>query len=255
MSTVPVPEALEEPGTGVYQMPESTPTIVPLSLSRGLAAHVLPSQPSNEQDSIPVTPTPTHPKRSITIQRLGMQTPSPPWAVRHMLTRGGGRFSLVDLSDFHRPASERLAVQYVEGENDIVAAVGPKPVFGGVHRRQMLDTDLAPGQLRTFKHLVTVRLRHLESMDPLKLAIHNNLTRLITSSSRPGRQVGSSSVTKTPKSKSRQVIRRTHPILPPLDTDAARAYMSTNPTSDSPPESPGPATPTDETTGATRTFK
>ncbi|KAG9073539.1 hypothetical protein FS749_015029 [Ceratobasidium sp. UAMH 11750] len=125
ISTLPVSKAQEEPEAGVYKTLDSTTRfaiIVPLSVSR---AHVLPFQPSNEQIPIPVVPTPTRPKHSITVQRLGTQTPSPPWAVRHMLTRGGGRFSLMSLPDFHRPASERLAVQYAVGRSEVVAAGKP----------------------------------------------------------------------------------------------------------------------------------
>ncbi|KAG9090599.1 hypothetical protein FS749_000442 [Ceratobasidium sp. UAMH 11750] len=218
------------------------------------SAHVLPFQLSDEQTQIPVVPTPTRPKHSITVQRLGTQTPSPPWAVRHMLTRGGGRFSLMSLLDFHRPASERLAVQYVEGESEVIAAACPKPVC---HGGQTVDTNLVPEQLKTFKHLVEERIRprHMESMDPLKLAIHNNLARLITPSSIPRHQVERSSIARAPELKGSQRMRRTRPALPPLDIDAARAYTSTNPTSDSPPESPGPVTPADGTTGATQTTK
>ncbi|KAG8680147.1 hypothetical protein FRC08_016504 [Ceratobasidium sp. 394] len=254
ISTLPVSKAQEEPEAGVYKTLDSTTRfaiIVPLSVSR---AHVLPFQPPNEQDPTPVVPTSTRPKGSITVQRLGMQTPSPPWAVRHMLTRGSGRFSLMSLPEFHRPASERLAVRYVEGRSEVVAAACPKLVC---HGGQTLDTDLVPEQLKTFKHLVAERIRprHTESMDPLKLAIHNNLARLITSSSLPRHQVERPSVAKAPKSKDNQRMRRTRPALQPLDIDAARAYMSINPTSDSPPESPGPVTPADGTTAATQTSK
>ncbi|KAG8683703.1 hypothetical protein FRC08_014125, partial [Ceratobasidium sp. 394] len=242
ISIVPVSKTREEPETSVYKTLDSTTRfaiIVPLSVSR---AHVLPFQLSDEQTQIPVVPTPTRPKHSITVQRLGTQTPSPPWAVRHMLTRGGGRFSLMSLLDFHRPASERLAVQYVEGESEVIAAACPKPVC---HGGQTVDTNLVPEQLKTFKHLVEERIRprHMESMDPLKLAIHNNLARLITPSSIPRHQVERSSIARAPELKGSQRMRRTRPALPPLDIDAARAYTSTNPTSDSPPESPGPVTP------------
>ncbi|KAG9083024.1 hypothetical protein FRC06_004721 [Ceratobasidium sp. 370] len=126
-STVPEPKVPEESGVGVYQTLESTTcsaTDVPLSVSRGLVAHAPPLKWSNNRDPIPVVSTPARPKRSITVQRLGMQTPTPPWAIDHMLTRGGGRFSLMSLPEFHRPASKRLAVQYVEDESDVAATEG-----------------------------------------------------------------------------------------------------------------------------------
>ncbi|KAG8738070.1 hypothetical protein FRC10_007315 [Ceratobasidium sp. 414] len=159
----------------------------------------------------------------------------------------------MSLADFHRPASERLAVQHVEGKGDVVPAVCLKLVRKGTHTRQTVDAELAPEQLKTFKYLVTenTRLHHLESMAPLKLAVHNNLARALAVSSCHRHQVGNSAS----KPKSSQHMRRTRPILLPLDTDAARAYTSTNPGSDSPPDSPGPATPADEAAGTARAPK
>ncbi|KAG8704295.1 hypothetical protein FRC08_002305 [Ceratobasidium sp. 394] len=245
ISIFPASKAPEKPEADVYQtLPSPTrfAIIVPPSVSR---AYVLPSHAPNKQDPISVVP-PTRPRRSITVQRLGVQTPSPPWAIRHMLTRGGGRFSLMSLPEFHRPASERLAVQYVEGKGDAVAPADLKFVYKGTHTRQTLEADLAPEQLKTFKYLVAERtsLHRLEAMDPLKLAVHNNLARVIVASSHPGHHKPNG-----------QRMRRTRPNLPRLDVDAARAYTSTNPTSDSPPESPGPVTPADLTTVTTRTSK
>ncbi|KAG8699935.1 hypothetical protein FRC08_005023 [Ceratobasidium sp. 394] len=256
ISIFPVSKAPEKPDADVYQtLPSPTrfAIIVPPSVSR---AYVLPSHTPNKQDPTSVVPIPTRPRGSITIQRLGMQTPSPPWAVRHMLTRDGGRFSLMSLPEFHRPASERLAVQYLEGKGEVVAPVGLKPIYKGTPTRQMLDADLTPEQLKTFKYLVAerTRLHCLEATDPLKLAVHNNLAHVIVASSHPRQQVERPIVTKASKPNG-QRVRRTRPILSPLDVDAARAYTLTNPTSDSPPESPGPATPGDLVTGTTRTSK
>ncbi|KAG9080679.1 hypothetical protein FRC06_006282 [Ceratobasidium sp. 370] len=137
-----------------------------------------------------------------------------------------------------------------------VSRVNLKLVHKGTHVRHTLNADLAPERLETFKYLVVERTRphRLESMDPLKLAVHNNLARAIAALSRPG-QVGNSPAANVLKPTGSQRMRRTRPVLPPLDTDAARAYTSTSPASDSPPESPGPTTPADETTGATRASK
>ncbi|KAG9082361.1 hypothetical protein FRC07_014234 [Ceratobasidium sp. 392] len=189
------------------------------------------------------------PKRSVTIQRLGMQTPSPPRAVQYMATRGGGRFNIMNLPEFHRPAEKRLAVQYTEGEGD-VAAVIPKPMHKEYYTRQLFNTNLAPERLSTFKRLVVERTRYLESMDPLKLAVHNNLARIITASRRL--QIRTPSVVETSKPISSQRMRRMNSSLAPIDTDAARAYISTGPVTDSPMDSPGPVTPVDETTQISR---
>ncbi|KAG9082477.1 hypothetical protein FRC07_014192 [Ceratobasidium sp. 392] len=187
------------------------------------------------------------PKRSVTIQRLGMQTPSPPRAVQYMATRGGGRFSVMNLPEFHRPAEKRLAVQYAEAEGD-VAAVISKNAHKGHHTRQSSNANLAPERLSTFKRLIVERTRprHLESMDPLKLAVHNNLARTITASRRL--QTRTPSVVEISKPTSTQRMRRMNTSLAPIDTDAARAYVSTDPVSDSPLDSPGPVTPVDEIT-------
>ncbi|KAG9083381.1 hypothetical protein FRC06_004558 [Ceratobasidium sp. 370] len=201
---------------------------------------------SEKHTDMAVVCSPPRPKHAITVQRLGMQTPSPPWAVRYMSTRGGGRFSLMSRMEFHRPASERLAAQDMEGEF-------PNAVPQETHTGHTLDTRFAPEQLKVVKRLVAARIsrRHLKTMAPLKQALHNALARamvlkvLTGVSIRPKRHLRNSGIGFA-KSEGEQRMRRTRPTVAPLNMDAVHACGSANPLTDSPPDSPGPHTPTDD---------
>ncbi|KAG8759428.1 hypothetical protein FRC12_009761 [Ceratobasidium sp. 428] len=247
---VPCP-SVNEPEPGVYKtFPSATrfAIIVPLSASKA------PYEPSVKSSSEDVSSP--RPRRSITVQRLGKQTPSHPNTIHYMSIRGGGRFSLTSRPELHRPASERLAARYVECEGDMVANDDLKLAHQGLCVKQPLGVDSAPEKLVAIKSLIAKRLHahDLELMDPLKLAMHNNLARMATTSSRPQKQ--DASVTKTSKPNSAQRMRRTKVNLKPLDTEVARAYVPTDPATDSPLESPSPVTPTDEATSSRhRTLK
>ncbi|KAG9124380.1 adenylosuccinase ade13 [Ceratobasidium sp. 392] len=238
--------APKQPETGVYQTLDSSTRftiIVPLSASKVLY------EASTERDAnAAVVDTPPRPKRSITVQRLGMQAPSPAWAVDYMSTRGGGRFSLMTRAELHRPASERLAMQ--ETENDcITVTTDLGPMYQGPSTKRNHDNDVASDQWTTFKRLIAKRTPcHPESMDPLRLAVHNNPARTIVAPSNPGRSVRRPSVAKARELTGGQRVRRMTATLAPLDTEVVRAYMPANPATDSPPESPGPVTPVDGAT-------
>ncbi|KAG8694119.1 hypothetical protein FRC09_010051 [Ceratobasidium sp. 395] len=239
-----------EPEPGVYKtFPSATrfAIIVPLSASKA------PYKPFVERSpDLATDPSSPHPRRSVTVQRLGEQTPSHPDTICYMSTRGGGRFSLMSRPELHRPASERLAARYVECEGDMVANDDLELTHQGLCVKQPLGVDPAPEKLVAIKSLVAKRLHphDLELMDPLKLAMHNNLAHMATTSSRPRKQ--DASVTKTSKPNSAQPMRRAKVNLKPLDTEVARAYIPTDPATDSPLESPSPVTPTDEATSRRR---
>ncbi|KAG8743651.1 hypothetical protein FRC10_011620 [Ceratobasidium sp. 414] len=238
-------------------------------------------------------PSSTHPKRSITIQRLSCMTPSPPRFIRWMLTRGGERFRPIDIC---RPGWQRLAVQYVEGcdvtdndetgepwspcptankfqapyvsasswpgETDIVderelllpLQVGLNLVSHRPCMKHTFDSDFAPEQLKAFERLVAKRIRasRLNSMPPLKQAIHNSLARVVDLKVAKRERTGTSKRSRnhtrgSPNASSfklddGQRVRRTRPTVRPLDLDITRA---SHPPTDSPPESPGPTTPVD----------
>ncbi|KAG9122858.1 hypothetical protein FRC07_000588 [Ceratobasidium sp. 392] len=231
----------------VYQTLDSTTRfaiIVPLSASKAYEA-------STEQNiNVNVLDNPPRPKRGATVQRLGMQTPSPAWAIDYMSTRGGGRFSRMNRAKIHLPTSKRLALQEMESKDRIAAAAGPEPACQGSRTKRTRDNEVASEQFTTFKRLVAERTRPrcLESMGPLRLAVHNNLTRSIAISSNSGCSVGRNPAEKASKSKGGHRMRRMTPNIAPLDTGVTRAYMPVEPGMDSPPESPGPVTPVDEAT-------
>ncbi|KAG8738542.1 hypothetical protein FRC10_006746 [Ceratobasidium sp. 414] len=243
---LPTPHVPAKPETAVYQTLQSATRfaiIIPLSIQTASF------QPLVEKHTgIAVVRSSPRLKRGITIQRLGMQTPSPPWAVRYMSTRGGGRFSLMSRVEFHRPASERLAVQHMEG-NDECLNVMPQ----GTRTEHTFDNEFAPEKLKVIKYLVAQRIspHRLETMEPLKQALHNVLARAVSlkaptrTSIQPKRRVRDSRPGSA-KPESSQHMRRTRPAIAPLDMDAVHSYKSTNSITESPPESPGPKTPTDD---------
>ncbi|KAG8767683.1 hypothetical protein FRC12_006110 [Ceratobasidium sp. 428] len=223
--------------------------IVPLSSSKTTY------EPAAEQNINVAGPSLLRPKRSTTVQRLGLQTPSPPKAVQYMAARGGGRFSLVDLPEFHHPVSERFATQLVEHAGNVVgeyqASASREPIIGA-----------APQQSRILERLVAEHThpRCLKSMDPLKLAVHNSLVCVMNfkaTPSPPRTRVHGFSRKHPPKSEGSRHKHRSRPAVAPLDMDAVHAYNSTNPLANSPPESPGPITPASDSTGtveSSRTF-
>ncbi|KAG8721805.1 hypothetical protein FRC09_007341 [Ceratobasidium sp. 395] len=205
-------------------------------------------EPAAEQVINVAGPSLFRPKRSITVQRLGLQTPSPPKAIQYMAARGGGRFSLVDLLEFHHPVSERFATQHVEHAGNVVGE------YQTSASREEPIIQVAPQQSRILKRLVTEHThpRCLKSMDPLKLAVHNNLVcvmNLKATPSPPRTRVHSFPRKHLPKPEGSRHKHRSRPAVAPLDMDAVRAYNSTNPLADSPPESPGPITPASDSTG------
>ncbi|KAG8716375.1 hypothetical protein FRC09_015847 [Ceratobasidium sp. 395] len=239
-----------------------------------------------KQDAFVVS-GPECPKPGITVQRLGLpyMTPSPPRFIRWMLTRGEGRFRPIDIC---RPGWQRLAVQYTEGcditdndetgepwsprfttckvpsphlsasgspvEADVVDELGLNLISQRLRARHTFDSDFDPEQLQAFERLVAKRIRtgHLDSMGPLRQAVHNSLARVVdlkaakrdhtNTRKRTRNHSRSSSNTSSFKLEEGQRLRRTRPTVRPLDVVAARAYDSAPPT-DSPPESPGPTTP------------
>ncbi|KAG9124960.1 hypothetical protein FRC07_009552 [Ceratobasidium sp. 392] len=239
-----------------------------------------------KHDVVVASDGPECPRRCITIDRVGYMTPSPPRFIRWMWTRGGGRFRPIDIC---RPGWERLAVQYAEGcditdndetgepwspcltsnkpvspnvasglkssaEADIVDELGLNLVSQRYRMRHTFDSDFVPEQLQAFERLVAKRIRggRLDSMHPLKQAVHNSLARVVnlkttkkehtSTRKRIRKHSRSSSNESSFKLEDGQRLRRTRPSVRPLDVDAARAY-AVAPLTDSPPESPGPTTP------------
>ncbi|KAG9085327.1 hypothetical protein FRC06_003657 [Ceratobasidium sp. 370] len=206
---------------GVYWTLESATRfaiIVPQSASKA------PFKPSSERDSPTAFSTPTSPQRNVAAQRLGMRTPSP-WAIRHMPTRGGDRFSLANLDELYRPASKRFAAHYIGGDADVV---DEHDVVS--QRSHIKHTKPVPKQLKAFECLVARRIppHRLELMDPLKLAVHDNLARTTDAPSRPNHPPPRSPLAAdTSKPKSDQRTRRARPTLPLLNMDAARGAIRT----------------------------
>ncbi|KAG9124085.1 hypothetical protein FRC07_012901 [Ceratobasidium sp. 392] len=234
--------------TSVYRTLDSTTRfaiIVPLSASK--ATYEASIEPNTD---VIVLGAPPRPKRSVTIQRLGVQTSLPAWAIDYTLTRSGGRFSLMSRAELRRPASERLAVQEMESEDRIAVTTGLEPTYQGLHTKRTRDNKFASEEFTTFKRLVSERTRprHLELMGPLRLAVHNNLTRSIAILNNSGRPIKGTPSSKDSKSMSSHRMRRMTPTLASLNTEVARACMVVDPETGSPLESPELVTPVDETT-------
>ncbi|KAG9126567.1 hypothetical protein FRC07_002940 [Ceratobasidium sp. 392] len=243
---LPVTDASTELEAGVYWTPSPGAPVVPRMT------------PTDNSADVPAVSSRV--KRSITIQRLGMQTPSPPMAVQFMSTRGGGRFSVTCLPEFYRPAEERFTVQYAEYQGIVVGEHQSIVPYGGL-RSKALERDPVPQpqQLRRFKHLIAKRTysRYMKSMDPLNRAIHNNLAYSmdLKAISDPPRGRARSCKRIGPKSECSLRMRRDCPAIVPLNMDAVCAYKSVNPMTDSPPDSPGPITPVEDITDVTKNPK
>ncbi|QRV96592.1 ribosomal protein S10p/S20e [Ceratobasidium sp. AG-Ba] len=181
------------------------------------------------------------PKRSLIIQRLGLQTPLPQWTHEYMRGRGspGIRYSRMNIPELHRPASKRLAV-LCTGDEVVGAVINAKPQ-SEKHDRLPTDSDFDPEQLELVQLQVAERILdgYPNKQRLLKRAVYNNLALVLVQAFYPER------LETTPKREGSLRERRGLPTLPPLDIDAARAY-TLSPKMDSPPESSSPVTPEDE---------
>ncbi|QRW11338.1 hypothetical protein RhiLY_10337 [Ceratobasidium sp. AG-Ba] len=193
------------------------------------------------QAQISVSRPNLYPKRSLTVQRLGLQTALPQWTHEYMRERGsaGVRYSRMNIPELHRPASKRLAVLCAGDE--IVGAVMNAQPQNEKPARLPIDLGFDPEQLELVQLYVAERL--LEGYPKrqclLKRAVYNNLALVLVQKFCPER-LGT-----TPRREGSLRERRGLPTLPPLDIDAAKAYTPI-PKMDSPPESPSPVTPEDE---------
>ncbi|KAG9102991.1 hypothetical protein FRC06_000567 [Ceratobasidium sp. 370] len=221
----------------------------PKTMAVTVQASTLMDRPSGERGVGAVTSTSVYPKPSITVQRLSCMTPSPPRFIHWISARGGGRFRPIDVC---RPGWQRLAVQYAEGCD--ITDNGLNLVSRRTRIKHTFDSDFAPEQLMEFERLVAKRIRagRLDSMQPLKQAVHNSLARVVDLKAARREHTGTS---KRSRNHTRSIsnagsfklddglrLRRTRPTIRPLDLNATRA---SHPPTDSPPESPGPTTPVD----------
>ncbi|QRV75124.1 hypothetical protein RhiJN_03139 [Ceratobasidium sp. AG-Ba] len=146
---------------------------------------------------------------------------------------------------------------YCLGEASIVNDVGLNLVSKRFAVKYRADTDFAAEHLRKFERQVAKRIREgqLDKLEPLRRAVHNCLARVVdlragtkereyedAARARRSRNHSRTSSFKLDLGGTRRP-RRARPTVQPLDLEAACFEVAI---SDSPPESPTPTTPVDD---------